>query len=639
MPRKVYGDLGQNAVRANVAAFEELEAEMKKVNTGLFVGSKEFRNIIAAVKDVKVLQQAARPNMLKADVDRLRTAYENLQGLANAYLEKKEKESAELAKSGKTLSSRGKSRVAFAEKLKAFTAKRISGAKTELEVRGTSPQLAEVGKDFGLEVLLNAYAPKPEYREDLASVRAYYGFPKDKYDEATPKFSVDDFSINGQQLTDKDFSSLAIAATGLPSVGSKGRDATENEKRLNAEVDPKVVALGNATFWTADIALTAADGTSGCRAGCLQEGFVTNAINPARSQTYLALMQYKAGDPKYLAEIIATGVRDFEVWTSDDVAMNTSQMSAQTEVVNNLLELANKDPKLMEEVKTASDRMQAESAQKAAQYREEYMQAEQALRTKTDPWSGEALEPGSKAYLDMAKKFDIARSGYGCHARLADMSWDSAQKTAKAYAQADKIGKECNKALAELRTAALEGVALSEEKKGECIKAIFRESMLNAAMVQRRESKETRRETDAIRNDPALAEVLFASPDLTYFTNYTFAMVDYPNKKPLEILQGFGEGEVNQATGISKGTEDALRGPMQDCLTPAMFKALKGFSEGELLMTFNDSKDRVKLVSDCFKAAAAEKERARRPVQPVQQQPQAQRDQNQPQVQGNMIGG
>lgn len=116
-----------------------LETEMERVNSGFFIGSPQFDNIITAFNTVKSLSEAAKPDMSANDLKRLHDEYEKLDKITKIYLEKKEKESR-----SKPLSKTAEERVKFAKELQQFTKERQTALSSEYVDLGNMMKEADI---------------------------------------------------------------------------------------------------------------------------------------------------------------------------------------------------------------------------------------------------------------------------------------------------------------------------------------------------------------------------------------------------------------------------------------------------------------------------------------------------------------
>lgn len=115
--------------------FKVLDAELRKVNSGAFIGSKQFDDVIRAYANVKALAQKMGNDPLNWDIRRMDAAYKNLENKLQAYTDKKLLEEKALAQKGKRPSKTAQDRVAFAEALRGYSQAQRYGLNQELHNR------------------------------------------------------------------------------------------------------------------------------------------------------------------------------------------------------------------------------------------------------------------------------------------------------------------------------------------------------------------------------------------------------------------------------------------------------------------------------------------------------------------------
>ena len=410
---------------------------------------------------------------------------------------------------------------------------------------------AAVNSKTAMKAISELYGTKPFFREKLTreSVYTREEFDSLKQYDLGLKDGPEIGTTPGKdaegriEFRENDFIALSMAAALTPELGGESRKDGADTK----ELDPQILVDANHTMYMNDLAMNYNVGERALipRAGA--GVYVKNTIAPARDIAANAIEQYRAGNRKPLAALIANGI----AFAGRNYTGAENNPSAALMAVSKYMaaygDLLKADPELEKEVRVRfeEDKQRFREARRENQIVKDAFNAEHGeyLRTVTNEMNrrkaeidafekkGQGAEKQAAIeeqnryfdehpeFLDLvqkAPKYDVIDKFYEmCEDTDIDSTIDAMNSKLRAIDALEK-GSE---ALAEIKRADIENRSLTPEQNTKLMKDIIRaelvkthDSQVNVALIARGDEKAANVESIARLN----AEKLLPVADMNY---------------------------------------------------------------------------------------------------------------------------
>ncbi len=209
--------------------------------------------------------------------------------------------------------------------------------------------------DKNMDTLNNYYGPNPKRIESFTSKTDNRGnnpYTKEEFDLLKP-IDIQGIKVGGKQVTDEQFTALAISATMREDIGG---NILYSKEAKESKIPLKDWTMHNNTLCTSDLFMNKSEDGPKPREGVGE--YFSVGVQPAREYAKKALDEYQQGNPEKLGGLIAEGIKSQVNFTEHMVlresggSQNYSNLTLDVSV-GKTMELLENDPKLMEEAKKA----------------------------------------------------------------------------------------------------------------------------------------------------------------------------------------------------------------------------------------------------------------------------------------------